>query len=204
MKRLHACLSNEDGSALLVAVLLVPMLTILCIFAANISYQNTAVSTNDECRRDSFYDADGAVYGTAKLISLIGKSDTRQAVTAGTNEEAPGIEYLNSGADPAEYFRHLLTSKESENTAEDVKFIKADSANDIGLESTVDLTKLGGGTPSGGGAEFGSGGEGIGTAMNVVVFRMDSQGQSPCRGPAIPVRGDYWLIVSKDGRTKGI
>jgi hypothetical protein len=205
MNRLYTPMCNERGSALLVAVAVIPVMTLLCIFASNISIQDQQVTTNDKLHRIAFYNGDGATYGTAKLISLIGKSDTREPVQAGEGEEAPGIQYLNSESDPAEYFRHLLTSMESEKTTEDVAFVKADAANDIGLDANVDLTKMGpGGTPAGGGAEFGSGGEGIGASMSIVVFRLQSKGQSPSTKTQTTIIGDYWLITNKDGRTKGI
>ena len=205
MQRRCDLIRNEHGSALLWVLILMPVFTALCIFASQVAVQDLNVTGNDKCHRVAFYNGDGAAYGTAKLISLIGKSDTREAVEAGEGEDAPGIEYLNSETDKAEYFRHLLTSEESEYTDEDVEFIKADEDSDIGLESTVNLTKLGtGGTPAGGGAEFGSGGEGIGAQMNVVIFRLRSQGRSYCPNTTSTVVGDYWLITNKDGRTKGI
>lgn len=205
MKRRCDLIQNEQGSALLWVLIMIPLFTLLVVFASKTAVQDLNVAGNDKFHRVAFYNSDGAVYGTAKLISLIGKSETREAVEAGEGEDAPGIEYLNKEADPAEYFRHLLTSEESENTNEDVAFIKADVDNDIGLDSRVNLTKLGpGGTPAGGGAEFGSGGEGIGAQMSVVIFRLRSQGRSPGANSTSSVVGDYWLITNKDGRTKGI
>jgi len=198
-------LNNERGSALFVAVLIIPVLTLFCIFASQLSVQEINVSTNDKCHRSGFYNADGAIYGTAKLISLIGKDDTRKKVEAGAGKDAPGIQYSNTAGDPAEYFRHLLTSPASQTTSEDLQFVQTDPSNDIGLQSTVDVTKQGpGGTPAGGGAEFGSGGEGIGAQMNVVVFRLRAQGRSLCPNSNVTVQGDYWLITNKDGRTKGL
>lgn len=205
MKIVFAAINNEKGSALLVGVLIIPVLTLFCVFAWQLSIQDRYVAINDQCHRSGFYNADGSVYGTAKLISLIGKSETRQKVEAGAGKQAPGIKYLNSDTDQAEYFRHLLTSMESQDTTEDVSFIQTDPDNDRGLQSTVDITKQGpGGTPAGGGAEFGSGSEGIGTQMNIVVFRLRAEGVSHCPNTTVPVVGDYWLITNKDGRTKGI
>lgn len=206
MKKGYDLIRNEHGSALLWVLIFIPVFTLLVMFASQVAVQDLNVTGNDKCHRIAFYNSDGAAYGTAKLISLIGKSETREAVEAGDDKDAPGIEYLNTESDPAEYFRHLLTSEDSEITDDgEVKFIKADKENDIGLDSTVDLTKLGpGGTPAGGGAEFGSGGEGIGAQMSVVIFRLRSQGRAPCSNTTATVVGDYWLITNKDGRTKGI
>jgi hypothetical protein len=203
MNRYLASLANENGSALLVVVVLVPVLTLFCILAANVSFQNQTVTTSDKCHRDGFYDADGAIYGTSALISQIGKSDTRQEVEAGAGQDAPGIEYL-SGDTSASYFARLLSNKESEDTTEDVKFLKPDSAEDIGIEATVDMQKLPGGSLAGGGAEFGNSADGIGAQINVVVFRLTAIGESVCKNTTVQVNGDYWMIVSKGGQTKGI
>jgi hypothetical protein len=205
LKTILAVSNNERGSALFVAILIVPVLTLISFFAAQQSVQDVNISTNDRFYRDGFYNGDGSVYGTAKLISLVAKHDTRQKVEAGSGKAAPGIKYLNSDTDQAEYFRHLLTSNASESTTEDLAFVQADPANDIGLKSTVDVRKQDfGRTVAGGGAEFGSSAEGLGTQMNVVVFRLSGQGASPCPNTTVQVVGDYWLITNKDGRTKGI
>ena len=77
MKRYVALVANDRGSALLVLVLLIPVMTLFCIFAANVSNQNEDVVANDNCHRDALYNSDGAVYGTAKLISDVAKNDER-------------------------------------------------------------------------------------------------------------------------------
>jgi hypothetical protein len=205
MKTILVVANNEKGSALIAAVLIIPILTLFCVLGSQMSVQDSYISTNDRCHRSGLYNADGSIYGTAKLISQIAKSETREKVEAGPGTAAPGIEYKNSETDQAEYFRHLLTSMESENTEEDLAFVQTDPDNDVGLQSTVDITKQGpGGTPAGGGAEFGSGGEGIGSQMSVVVFRISGRGASICPNMSVPVVGDYWLVTNKDGRTKGI
>ena len=199
-----ASLTNEKGSALLIVVLLVPVLTLFCIFASNVSYQNMIVITNDRCHRDGLYNADGAVYGTSKLISLIGRSKTREAVEAGEDKAAPGIVYSNTGADKAEEFVQELIEGRVRDTTEDVQFVKPDSAEDVGIESTVDISTLGGANPAGGGAEFGMGADGVGAQINVVVYRLQSKGKSSCPNTAVQVNGDYWMIATKGAETKGI
>jgi hypothetical protein len=204
--------------ALLIVIVLVPVLTLFCIFASNVSVQDMQVTTNDNCHRYALYDADGALYGTAKLISLIAKSDTRDPVQAGTTEEAPGIQYLNSESDPADFFARMVSNTESAKTTEDVKFVKTtDTAmdpdeEDFGLGSTVDITKDWSKNDEGGGAEFGNPYGGIGAQLIKVRFRMSAStmdaagnsGGSVCPNTNVKVDGDYWLIVAEDGQTKGI
>jgi hypothetical protein len=198
MKRYFASLNNEKGSALLVIVLLVPVLTLFCILASNVSVQNQTVATADKCHQSGLFAADGAVYGTAALISQIGKNyeNPRAPVQDGT--EAPGIQYVTNAAN----FAAMLSSNASASTTEDVMFLK--TPNDFGVQSTVDMQKLPGGNLAGGGAEFGNSAEGIGSQITVVVFRLRSTGISSCTNTNVQVNGDYWMIVSKGAQTKGI
>jgi hypothetical protein len=200
MNRYLASLTNDRGSALIVMVVLIPVLTLFCILAANVSFQNQTVTTSDKCHRDGLYNADGAVYGTSALISKIGKSDTRDAVQDGEGKAAPGIQYVTD----AEDFARMLSNNVSESTTEDITFLKPDSDEDIGIEATVDMKKLPGGSLTGGGAEFANAAEGIGAQINVVVFRLRAMGRSACANTSVQVDGDYWMIVTKGGQTKGI
>ncbi len=203
MNRYITCLTNDRGSALFVAILLIPVLTLFCVFASTVSFQNQLVTTNDKCYRDGFYDSDGAVYGTSKLISLIGKSIKRDAVEAGVGKAAPGLKYLSAGGDASDFVTELIEGK-LKDTTEDVEFLKPDSDSEFGIESTVDILKFPGGNPAGGGAEFGNTADGIGAQMNVVVFRLQSIGRSKCPNTTVQVNADYWMLTSRGAQTKGI
>lgn len=208
MNRYLSTVTNDRGTVLLIVVAMVPVLTLFCIFASNVSVQDMMVTANDKCHRYAVYDADGAIYGTAKLISLIAKSDTRAAVKEGPSEAAPGIKYLNTDADPADYFARMMSNTESAKTTEDVKFVKTSttSEEDFGLGSTVDITKDFSGNVEGGGAEFGNARGGIGAQINKVRFRVNASTSngSVCPNTDVRVNGDYWLIVTEEGQTKGI
>lgn len=218
MNRYLSAVANERGSALLIVVVLVPVLTLFCIFASNVGIQDMLVTTNDNCHRYALYDADGAIYGTAKLISLIAKDNARTPVQEGAGYAAPGIQYLNTDADPAAFFASMVSNKESQGTLEDVKFVKTtDTATDpdekdFGLGSIVDIAKDWSKNDEGGGAEFGNAYGGIGAQLIKIRFRMSAStigaagttGGSICPDTAVQVNGDYWLIVSEDGQTKGI
>jgi hypothetical protein len=191
---------------------MLPVLMLLCMFASNVSVQDMIVAGNDKCHRYALYDADGAIYGTAKLVSLVAKSDTREPVKAGSSEAAPGIEYLNDENDPADFFARMMSNDRSKYTTEDVKFIKTTDTTknpdeeDFGLSSKVDITKDLTDNVPGGGAEFGNSREGIGTQINRVRFRISAgtSGGSVCPDTNVQVLGDYWLIVTEAGKTKGI
>jgi hypothetical protein len=204
MNKYVASIANERGSALLVMVILVPVLTLFCLFASNIGYQNQMVTTNDRCHRDGFYDSDGAVYGTSKLISLIEKNKYRAAVQSGVGNDAPGIDYISTGGNASDFVTQITEGRLND-TDQDVQFKKPNPADDFGIESTVDIIKFPAGNPAGGGAEFGNSAGGIGEQLVVVIFRLQSSGQSACPNtPAVQVQADYWMIATEAGQTKGI
>jgi hypothetical protein len=186
---------------------------LFCIFASNISVQDMAVTGNDKCHRYSVYDADGAIYGTAKLISLVAKNDAREPVEAGESEAAPGIEYLNNATDPAAYFARLVSSTESQETDEDVQFVgptevgTGSQEEDFGLGATVDISKdFSGENVDGGGAEFGNTYGGAATQLIRTRFRIEANttNVSRCSDTNVRIQGDYWIIVTEAGQTKGI
>jgi hypothetical protein len=191
---------------------MVPVLTLFCIFASNVSVQDMLVTTNDKCHRYAVYDADGAIYGTAKLVSLVAKSDAREPVMAGASEAAPGIEYLNDESDPADFFARMVSNSESEEGVDDVKFVKTTDTStdpdeeDFGLGSIVSIYKDRSENMAGGGAEFGNAYSGLGTQVNRIRFRMsaDTSNATVCPNTNVRIDGDYWLIVTKAGQTKGI
>jgi hypothetical protein len=197
---------------MLIVVIMVPVLTLFCIFASNVSVQDMMVTGNDKCHRYAVYDADGAIFGTSKLVSLIAKSNTREAVEEGDGNAAPGIEYLNAESDPADFFARMVSNTKSEETVDDVKFVKTtDTATDpyeedFGLGSTVSIFKDKSENVAGGGAEFGNASGGIGSQLNRIRFRMIATTSDGlvCPNTDVEIHGDYWLIVTKEGQTKGI
>jgi hypothetical protein len=197
--------------ALLIVVIVVPVLALLCVFASNVGVQDIMVAANDRCHRYALYDAGGAIYGTAKLVSLIAKSDGREPVEAGKDQEAPGIRYLKPDDDTdssAEAFALMVSSTD---TAK-VKFVKTTDASpdskeeDFGLGSTVIVEKDYTDNVRGGGTEFGNTYGGIGAQINRIRFPMiaDTSDGSKCPDTNVQILGDYWLITTKAGQTKGI
>ena len=207
MGRCLSTINNSHGSAMVVVVMLLPVLTLLVVFALNTGTQNIAVTTNDDCHRDALYNSDAAIYGTSKLISLINKSEARDEVSGGTSGDAPGVQFYDSSGtlgDDGSYFVTMAISEESQATGDDLEFKMVDAVNNIGIKSKVDIRKFRGESLGGGGAEFGSAAEGLGAQLNIVRYEIRSQGQGNCINTTLPVRGEYIFIASKAGQTKGI
>ncbi len=200
MKRLFGPMHNENGSALLVAVLLVPVLTLFVVFASNITNQDTYVTINDNCHRDAFYNSDGGLYGAAKMIGMVGKVKTAPEIIAGTGGDAPGVIFHNFNADKNVGFRKMVVGGYSSDSMDvrDIEFIKV-PGTDIGVQSLVDFVKRGATPPAGGGAEFGTGIEGVGTSLVKVLYQIRSQGRSNCTNTNVMVEGDYYMVAADIG-----
>jgi Tfp pilus assembly protein PilX len=214
MNRYLSAVANDRGMALIIVVIMVPVLTLFCVFASNVGVQDMMVTANDKCHRYAIYDADGAVYGTAKLVSMIAKNNSREPVKAGKNEAAPGIKYLDPEADAeadAEDFARMVSSAKKAK----VKFVKPTDAldgltdsdeEDCGLSSTVTVKKTHTRLSPGGGAEFGNTGGGPGAQLNWTCFRItaDTSVGSKCPDTNVQIHADFWLIATEAGQTKGI
>jgi hypothetical protein len=193
-------MDNASGSALVVATLILVVLSAVCIFAASIVYKEMQVSGNDRFYRTAFYNADGAVSGTAKLLSQL--VDNREKILDGVNEAAPGIEYTNSESDPAEAFLlQILQMEKVDDTAVDdhnLEFLKTDPANDFGMQSRVRVIKAASRNPFGGGAEFGAMAEGVGAQMVANVYRIESESTGPSNTFA-GLFAEYWKLINVPG-----
>jgi hypothetical protein len=188
---------NQSGSTLVVAMMVLVVLSAICIFAASISYKEIQVAGNDNFYRTAFYHSDGAVLGTAKLISLL--TDMPEKIEAGVGLEAPGISYLNTESDPAEVFLQQVLEMKGNDEGNDIEFKKtAMGPNEFGLDSTVAIEKLDRANPFGGGAEFGSMSEGSGAQSVVNIYQIRSQGNGPA-GTQANITADYWKFIKVPG-----
>ncbi len=205
MKHPFQPLANDRGSALLVLVLLVPVLTLFVVFASSVTFQDTTVTINDNCNRDAFLNSDGALYGTAKMVGMIGKKKDAPEIVSGVGGDAPGIIFNNTHVDKDVGFRQLITSLRSKDSLDefDLEFIKV-PGSEIGLRSIVDIEKMGTPDSVGGGAEFGAAAEGVGTQLNKALFRIRSQGSGDCPNTTVMVEGDYYMVASDTIGEKGI
>ena len=71
MKRSNFSFRNENGSALIVAVLILLLCTTIGIFATNTSTIEIQISGNDRLHKITFYGADSGIYTVPKVISPI-------------------------------------------------------------------------------------------------------------------------------------
>ena len=163
---------NEEGSVLLVALLIMVLLTLIGIAATTTTNIELEISGNEKTHKIAFYRADSGVYCTPKLISLcVDKS------APSTSNKTPGINYLT---DNNAFYRQIMGYDKYDGG---VMMDMMDISIPMGTDSVeVDVERVGQKILAGGGAEFASGAEGIGvgSAGGVAIFySMDSFGRGP-------------------------
>jgi hypothetical protein len=75
MKKRLSILNNEDGSALLISLLILGLLTLLGIFATNTTNIEIQIAGNDKVHKLAFYAAEAAIGYVAGNTSLYGPNN---------------------------------------------------------------------------------------------------------------------------------
>lgn len=164
MKMLRVII-NEDGSALIVALLCLVILTLIGIGATNTTTVDIQIAKNEKFHRVAFYHADAGVYATPKLIS--------KALDEGANPSGTIFTYLDAGTDT--FFRELM-GFDAYDSDRDLRFAIC------GDNVEVDVERDRAESLAGGGAEFAAGAEGIGSGSAggiAIYYNMDSLGDGP-------------------------
>lgn len=163
--------NNENGSVIVVALFILVVVTLLGITATNTSTLELQIAANDQFIKMAFYNADGAVYGTSKLIShAINRSEK---IDAGSGNDAPGITYLSTlTTDPAEDFYRQVAGYNVYDNSTDIDF------NPGGINSQADARLDHRMHMEGGGAEFVTGAEGVGPSAIAIFYEIASDGFS--------------------------
>ncbi|GAB6905288.1 hypothetical protein DESC_310043 [Desulfosarcina cetonica] len=157
---------NENGSVMVAALCILAMVTILGVTASNTSTIEQQIAANDQFIKMSFYNADGALYGTSKLISLAVNESGE--VNSGTGNDAPGLTYLTSASN----FYRQVAGFDTYDGAVDVDF------NAGGIDAQADARRDRQVHVSGSGAEFASGSEGVGANAIAIYYEIESSGFS--------------------------
>ncbi len=158
-------LRNEEGSALIVALLCLVLLTLIGIGATNTTTTDIHIAKNEKFHKIAFYHADSGVYATPKLISA--------AVDGGANPSGTSFTYLDGGTDT--FFREVM-GYDAYDSDMDIRFALGGENVEVDVER--DRTD----TLAGGGAEFATGAEGVGTGSAggvAIYYDMDSFGDGP-------------------------
>ena len=170
-------IGSDRGVALIFALVLLLVVSIIGSSATLTSQIDLKLSGNTKVIRTSFYVADGGIMLSPKVISRI---ITHRALP--TLELTPLLTYDNwekTGEDPVLLKKIMGFAMDSEYQDEDLN--AADISMDKGTlgNMAVDLTRVATHYLSGGGVEFASGTEGVGVASSAsaaIIYRLDSRG----------------------------
>jgi Tfp pilus assembly protein PilX len=133
-------LMNENGSVLLISMLVLVLLTLLGIVALDTTDIELRVTTNDRTYKEAFHAADGAGMAAVKVV--------RNSLDSSEGLTLPSISYAESAAD----FYGELTGTAASDDAVDLSFNVSDTTQvgvDVQLINVVSI--------AGGGTEFAAG-----------------------------------------------
>ena len=186
MKTCTRRLQQEEGSILIVALLIMVLLTMMGMWASATTESEIRMARNETFYKRAFFNADSGVYTTPKLISTAFDNGSGDPDLTGT-----GMTYLGAG----NTFTREILGYDPYDTDNDVAFtlmnhIVEVDVNRVGLENLV-----------GASAEFAAGAEGIGSGSSGgvgVLYQMDSRGSGPANA-ATTVSAVYRKVVGTPG-----
>ena len=177
MIRNVSIIGNENGTVLMISVIMLTVATAIGLFAMNTANVEIQVAGNYKNHVIAFHNGDSGIYGTPKLIS--------KAV----NDKATPYLGIPSA------FTYLYGVSTSDSSAytfyRELSGIDSDSNNDRGVEKdfqfstggellfSVDVERVKVVHIAGGGAEFASGTGGGGVSLQGIHFDLDSLGHGP-------------------------
>ena len=170
---------NENGAVLIIALIILVLLTLVGISVTRTTEIEIQIAGNQQFQKIAFYTADSGIYSTPKLI--------RKSVNESAQPTVSAITYLDASSDT--FYREIM-GYDTYDTTSDISY------NLGGHVVEVDVERTGQESLVGGGVEFGSGAEGIGTgsAGGVAIFyTMASEGEGPASAQA-EIEGVYRLL----------
>jgi hypothetical protein len=174
-------LKDEEGSALVLALLMIVLLTLMGIAVTKQSAVELQIAGNYKVHKTAFHHADSGTYATPKLIAACIQAD----------QDLGGMTYLGG----ANTFYREIMGFDAYDPARDVRYTMS------GFNIDVDVNRVGARNIAGGGVEFASGAEGIGVGSGggvAILYDVDSLGNGPAGSRSIIVSG-YRLVVGVIG-----
>lgn len=191
---------NQRGSALVVTILILALLTLIGIGVTNTTRIETIIAGNEKFHKVAFYNADTGVHVTPKLISYC--VDNGEAM-----QNLIHINYLDDSGDPDAsantrdiFFYEVmgfdaLLGRPAHDAVCDTSFVQD------GHDVEVDINRSGQMSLAGGGVEFASGAEGIGVGSAggvALLYTLDSFGDGPATSES-EIVGVYRKVVAVAG-----
>ena len=156
--------SENKGFVLIATLGVLVILSIIGMSAINTSNVDLQLTTKKKTHGRAFYKADSGAYITPKIVARTVE-----------NSNAPNLSNATyTDGDGGTSFRREVFG-----------FVSSDSANEIRLSygsdpALIDVQRQGASNIAGGGVEFASGAEGVGTSGGqAILFGIDSTGRGP-------------------------
>lgn len=175
---------HEQGSITVIALIMLALLTIIGVSASKTAEIDIQIAGNHKYYEIAFYHADSGVYSMPKVIS--------RCVDSGAQPVLTNVTYLDSGTDG---FYDEIMGYVPHDTARDLRYTMS------GYPVELDVERTGQKSLAGGGVEFATGADGVGTgsAGGVGVFYLlDSLGQGP-RSARSNVAAEYRKVLGVSG-----
>jgi hypothetical protein len=192
MKLLINKAKNEDGSVLIVALLILVLLTIIGISATTTTNIELQIAGNEKFHKIAFYHADSGVYTTPKLISAC--IDSGAEVNIGPSTTEPDISY-STGSSSTLFSGQVMGYDTYDGGTKDIEFTL--SGFDVGVDIRRDRVE----NLAGGAVEFAAGAEGIGAGSSggvAIYYEMNSYGDGPANSIS-HVSAVYRKVVGAPG-----
>jgi len=179
-------LNNQNGSVMVVAIMVLTMVTLIGISASRTSQIESRIAANDQFYWIAFYNAESGLNTAPALIS--------RSISDGADPVpglCPGISYLPSGSYKADSFYRQLAGFDPYNGQ-----TKEIGLSPIGIDAQVDIQRVKQVYVAGNGAAFGSIGQGNGSARIAICFNLQSDGFGPHAGH-VGLEAQYRHIVQE-------
>jgi len=199
MQSLKHTVTSQDGSTLIIVMLVLIALMALGITSMNISTTEIKLAGNDKWQKTGLYNADPGLHGAPSIIfpNLNPDTDAPVAPADPNNASDEGcLEYIN-GLSPADFYNLLYSAKADPEP--DVKTSKDISFRNCGIGADIDICPRGSQQLSGGGVEFASRSEGTGVSgSEAKIYRITSTGDGASNS-TYTVRGHYRWVETGGG-----
>ncbi len=201
MKPLVKILGNEEGSMIVMVILILVIVTILGFSATRTSVLEQQIATNDQLHKISFYAAESGAYSASKLLSnclnFKGVPTGTAGLTTTSAENAYDSNSLSFSTTPSDFYDIMMgyTTSTLDGTADATcQFNNSTASLDVaryGKSSSV----------VGGSAEFATAADGAGSGSTGGVqmhYGMNSTG-SAGRGSGVTVNVTYRKVSGVPG-----
>jgi hypothetical protein len=161
---LNKTLHNEDGSMMVIALLVLVILTLIGTTIATTTKVEIQIAGNERFHKIAFHLADSGTMVAPKVISTCLEQSNEENIT--------GVTYLGTSGT---FYRELM-GYAPHDTDRDLRFALS------GYSVDVDVRRIGQVNLAGRGSEFASGAEGVGVGSTggvAILYEVDSQAPGP-------------------------